>query len=350
MLNEAHGLCQGGQLDLAEQTAERALALARAMGEPGYEASALGTLIGIYGLKGHASRAIETGLRALALAAGVPNVTLCATIHGDIVRVAATGLNKLNRQFMALGTSRQFAQALRVGAELRRMVVRLGDPMRMATCLAGEGQLWAMQDNETENLTCLERAFDAAIPGGAYDLLSRLIGLLNASLKEMVPGALAGRPGADSGATMSRLATCGRTAEAILKTGCSEKIALARSRYQASDPANALQAVDALLGEMSSSADSAGLATAMALKASLVAAREFMTTGRSREVLDLYCDALTHAVASRNARVVWSIAADAEKAIESAREAGLAEEEAVVARADDRLRSSLQEFAAVLSQ
>lgn len=350
VLTEAHGACQRGEVDLAEQTGERALAIALAMGEPGYEAIALGTLIGIYGLTGQGFRAIETGLRALALAAAIPDVNLCTTIHGDIVRVAAPEINKLNRQFMELATTGQFAEALRVGAEMRQIIVRLGDPMRLASVLATEGQLCARQGNEIESLTFLERAFDAAIPGGVYDLLPGLIGFLNDSLKEIVARALAGAAGPDSSLTVSRLGTRARTAEAILKTGCSEKIALVRSRYSASDPTKSLQPLDSLLGELSGSADSAGLATATALKASLVAAREFITNGRSQEVLGLYDDALTHAVASRNARVVWQIAADAAKAIEDAREAGLAEEAPLVARAEDKLRSSLQEFAAVLSQ
>lgn len=350
MLTRSHELSQSNQLELAEQTGEQALALARTLGEPTYAASALGSLVGIYGLRGQTARAVETGFRGLALAAAIPDVNLCATIHGDMGRVLAPEINRLNRQFATLGTGGQFGDALRVATDLRKRVAQLGDPARLARVLAAEGQLCGMQGQIAGVLEALERAFDAAIPGGTYDLLSQLIGLLNAGLKDLVAGAAVNAPGSDAGAVVSRLGAQARTAEAMLASGVGAKIALVRSRYSAGNAAANLEPLDGLLHEMRSSADRAGLAAVTALKASFVGAQEFMTGDGSGEALELYRDAVAHAVASRNAQLVWSIAADAEKAIESARESGRGLAAAAASRAVERLRSSLQEFAAALGE
>jgi hypothetical protein len=356
-LARSHQLSQSGQLELAEQTGEQALALARTLGVPCYEASAMGNLVGIHGLRGRADLAIETGLRALAIAAAIPEVSLCTTIHGVLVCMAAPEINKLNRQFGAFGAGGQLAEALRVAADLRRLMVRLGDPVRLASFLAAEGQLFAMQGRMGDSLAALERAFDVAIPGGAYDLLPRLIGILNTGLKEIVFGAMGGVPGVDGGAGIGaaaiRLGARARAAEAVVRAGASQRIAAVRSQYNAASPAGSIGAIDALLREMEGSADRAALADGFALKASFVGAQEFMTGGGSQRVFALYGEALGHAVAAGNARTVWSVAAGADAAIANAREAGGAGEmgeAALAARAEDALRPPLQQFVAALSQ
>lgn len=354
-LTRSHELSQSGQLELAEQTGEHALALARTFGVPTYEASAMGSLAGIYGLRDKPERAIETALRALAIAASVPDVSLCTTIHGDLVRVAAPEINKLNRQFGTFGTSGQLGEALRVAADMRKMMTRLGDPMRLSSFIAAEGQLFAMQGRMGESLAALEDAFDVAIAGGAYDLLPRLIGIVNASLKEIAFGGMLGGGGGAGGGTeggaaaASRLGARAMAAEAALRASASQKVAAVRSQYNAANPADSIGAVDALLREMEGSADRAALADAFALKASFTLSQQFIAGGGSGRLLALYGEALGHAVAAGNARTVWSVATDAAAAIANARGAGGAEETALAARAEDAIRAPLQQFVIALS-
>lgn len=350
VLSEAHGLVQQSQLDRAAQTGERALVLARALGEPTFEASALGTLIGVYGLKGDAAKAIETGLTALAIAAAIPDANLCTTIHGDVVRCAAPEVNKLTRQFLALGSGGEFGKALHVGAQVRQLLTRLGDPGRLASLLAAEAELYKAQGRWTESFKSLEHAFEVAMPGGVYDVLRQLIGQLNAGLKEFVAGTLMGALDTDSSFAVRRLESGARTAEAVLTYERSERTALVRSQYEASRTERSLEALDSLLDELSASGDRAGMATAMALKAQLVGAREVMTSAGTTGSLACYTDALNHAVASRNARIVWPIVVELGKTIERARTARLTEEVQRASEAESKLRTCLQEFVGILSQ
>jgi tetratricopeptide (TPR) repeat protein len=304
LLSDAQALLQQNKVEAAQRRGEEALKLARLLREPTYEATALGTLVGIYGLAGHPERAMEVGFQALTLAAAIPDPKLCSTIHGDVLLVYGREVNKLTREFQEFATTHSFAKAHDRAAVIKVLMHRLGDPGKLASLLAAEAELYRIEGKHAEQARTLAYALDVATHGGAYDVLPKLIELSTASMT------LTDSPTGSESPTALRealatLLTKSKAARSVydLSIGQEEKLARVASDLEVSRISSALAVVDPLLKQLEGTEDYVGLAAAKGAKAHLMGA-----SGNVDQAVHLYLEAIRYATRSGNARFVWPLA------------------------------------------
>lgn len=317
LLEQAQDLFQQKRNQAAQKAAEDALAMARRLGEPTSEASALGMLVAIYSAAGDSSRAITSGFGSLTIAAGIPNPQLCETAHGDLVAVYGREINRLNVQYGSLGNSRSFARAHELGSTIIAALKSLGEPEKLAVALAAESELYRAEGKRLESVQTLSNALDAATRGGAYNMLPKLqdlttkhIALVAAvaaegtgvkGLSEAFVG-LDAKSKAELVDAVSALSVSSVKARLVLNftSGLKKRLDEAENASQVRD---GLAIVDGLLQESQGSENYVGIAAITSVKARLT-----VKSTNYADSMKVSLDAIRNAVKSGKATMVWSVA------------------------------------------